>query len=248
MKKTVLTFALLALPAAFAASPESKLVVDRGLPQANLNNSSGDARSNVRFSLQDSGFAGDDFVIGAAGEKWEIDAIRTWAVPDLKPTSTQHLGDLFQDVRLYLGSGEGSVTPIVSGMLSPGSDDTDAANIRISDATASGAIAYDNAGTDLRIYQIEFANLHKVVEGGVKQRFGVMGMGRAVPGNAEKSYAWFNHGSHAPLSATQQDGADGSILLFGAGGKFDQAFQSKNVVWDKSSDINVQVFAHRVVR
>ena len=47
----------------FAAGPA--LVVDRGLPQANLNSTSGDYRSNIRWSLYESGFLGDDFTVGA---------------------------------------------------------------------------------------------------------------------------------------------------------------------------------------
>jgi hypothetical protein len=39
-----------------AAGPE--LVVDRGLPQANLNSPAADYRSNIRWSLYESGFFG----------------------------------------------------------------------------------------------------------------------------------------------------------------------------------------------
>ena len=46
---------------------------------------SGEYRSNIRWSLYDSGFLGDDFTIGARGESWVIDAIRVWTVPGVKP-------------------------------------------------------------------------------------------------------------------------------------------------------------------
>lgn len=35
------------------------------------------------------------------------------------------------------------------------------------------------------------------------------------------------------------------MLLFTSGGKFKSDFDGKGAGWDKSSDINVQVFAHR---
>src|SRR5215469_9367275 len=80
---------------------QSELVVDRGLPKINLNNTSGSARSNVRWGWHDQGFLGDDFTIGAPGEKWVMDAIRTWTVPGTQAHPVNHLGDAFQDVRLY---------------------------------------------------------------------------------------------------------------------------------------------------
>ena len=60
-------FCILAVLPVMAAEPQ--LVVDRGLPQANLNNSSGSARSNVRWAVPADGFLGDDFTIGAPGER-----------------------------------------------------------------------------------------------------------------------------------------------------------------------------------
>ena len=70
-------------------------------------------------------------------------------------------------------------------------------------------------------------------------------MGRPVPGHGGKTYQWFNHASNAELSGAPQDGADGAMLQFGAGGNFEGAVDSNGNGWDKSSDINVQVFAHR---
>ncbi len=99
----------------FAAGPA--MVVDRGLPQANLNNSAGDYRSNIRWSLYDSGFLGDDFTLGGAGESWVIDSIRVWTVPGANGHDPEQLGDYYQDVRLYFGGAEGGLTPLVSGLL-----------------------------------------------------------------------------------------------------------------------------------
>jgi hypothetical protein len=238
----------LALPV-FAAEPA--LIVDRGLPQANLNNASGDYRSNVRWSSYDGGFVGDDFTVGVSGEQWVIDTIRVWTVPGVAEIDPEHLGDFYRDVRLYFGGPDDGVSPIVTGLLSSGSNQTSNPNILISDATAAGAVPYDNFGTDMRVWQIDFAQLSLNVLGGVKYRFGAWGLGRPQPSKEgahqqTKTYAWFNMASNAQLASAGQDGADGAMLQFASGGKFENAFNSKGAGWDKTSDIDVQVFGHRV--
>src|SRR6266571_2864003 len=194
----------LALPAMAA---DSILAVDRGLPQNNLNNASGTVRSNVRWGWHDHGFLGDDFTIGAPGEHWVIDAIRTWTVPGHSEAMAARLSDFYQDVRLYLGSSD--LTPVATALLVDGTDEIDNQNVRISEATRNGALLYDDFGTSLRIWQIDFTNLNIPVRGGSKTRFGVWGMGRAIPGQDGKTYMWYNHGSNAALSGNRQDGADG---------------------------------------
>jgi hypothetical protein len=192
---------LLALPASAA---DSLLVVDRGLPQSNLNSVSGDSRSNIRWSSEEHGFVGDDFTVGAPGETWVIDRIRTWAVPQMSVTSSRHLGDLYQDVRLYLGSPDNALTPVASTTLTQGNDEPDNAAVRITDLTQNGATPYEELGKDLRVLQIEFTHLNQTVQGGVKYGFGVWGMGRPIPDKEGKIYPWFNLGSNAALSAAQQ--------------------------------------------
>jgi hypothetical protein len=238
--------ALWLLLAAPAFPADSILVVDRGLPQANLNNVSGPARSNVRWGWHEHGFLGDDFVIGSPGERWVIDSIRTWAVPGNSEVHFQHLGDFYQDVRLHFGGPNSDLTPVATAQLSSGSEDTSNANIRISEATRAGAAFYDDFGASLSIWQIDFSNLNLPVEGGVKYRFGVWGMGRAIPGMEGKAFMWYNHASNAPLSSSPQDGADGHMLLFDAAGRSEGTFDAEGNGWDKPADINVQVFAHRV--
>ena len=226
----------------FAADPS--LVVDRGLPQSNLNNASGPVRSNVRWGWHDHGFLGDDFTIGAPGERWVIDSIRTWAVPGTSQFNLPHLGDYYKDVRLHFGTAD--LTPVSTTQLTEGSDETSNPDVRLSDAAASGAMAYDDFGTSLRVWQIDFTNLNLRVEGGATYRFGVWGNGRAVPGMEGKQFMWYNHASNAPLSGGKQDGADGSMLKFDAAGRYEGTFTAQGNGWDKSADINVQVFAHRV--
>jgi hypothetical protein len=232
---------LLACPA-FAA--ESALVVDRGLPQVNLNTPSGDARSNIRWSWYDHGFIGDDFAVGQSGERWVIDAIRTWTVPGNQITDPQRLGDLYQDVRLYFGGPNGDLTPVTTVQLASGSDETSNPNVRMTEANAT--LPYDEFGRNLRIWQLDFERLHLTVDGGVRYRFGVWGMGRPNPDRPGKTFAWFNHASNAGLGATSQGGADGEMLLFDGAGRFAGTFHGGGAGWDKDSDINVQVFAHKL--
>ena len=242
------SISLFALSAAAMVWPawaaDSVLVVDRGLPQVNLNNDSGPVRSNVRWSWHDHGFLGDDFTVGLPGERWAIDAIRTWAVPGGPEANLPHLGDFFQDVRLHFGAGD--VTPVAAAQLSPGSDETGNPDVRVSDASAAGTLLYDDFGTRLRVWQIDFTNLNLAVDGGVKYRFGVWGMGRPKPGAEGEAFTWYNHASNAGLSGDRQEGADGVMLLFDAAGRSEGTFNGEGNGWDKPSDINVQVFAHRV--
>jgi hypothetical protein len=240
---TVASFLLCVLPAVAA---DSVLAVDRGLPQNNLNNASGSARSNVRWGGDNAGFVGDDFTIGATGERWVIDSIRTWAVPGYADTLAARLSDFYQDVRLYLGTASSDVTPVETAQLAEGSDEISNSNIRISDATNNGALLYDDFGTPLHIWQIDFTNLNIAVRGGTRTRFGVWGMGRPIAGQDGKTHMWFNHGSNAALSGARQDGADGVMLVFDGAGRADGTLRAEDKDWDKPSDINVQVFAHRV--
>jgi hypothetical protein len=233
----------LAVPA-LAAQPD--LVVDRGLPQSNLNNVAGAARSNVRLSLQADAFIGDDFTIGAPGEQWVIDCVRVWSVPGLGSPPALYLGDYYRDTRLYFGEPGQDLSPVVTAALTEGSDETGNPNVKITEATANGAQLYDNFGQGLRIWQVDFQNLNLRTEGGVKYAFGVWGMGRPSAAYEGKPYLWFNHASNAALSGARQDGADGRILEFDASGRYKGDLSTEDEDWDKSADINVQVFAHRV--
>jgi hypothetical protein len=229
-----------------ALAGDSAVVVDRGLPQANLNNVSGPQRSNVRWGWQDEGFLGDSFQIGAPGERWVIDSIRTWVVPGNSEHAHRFLGDFFKDVRLYLGADKDDLTPVSAAQLVPGSDEASNAAIRVSEATREGNLLYDDFGAKLRIWQVEFSGLNWTVEGGREQRFGVWGLGRNVPGSEGRTYTWYNHASNARLSVAQQDGADNKMILFNGSGRTQRDFNAEGNGWDKPADINVQVIAHRV--
>jgi hypothetical protein len=239
---------LLALTLAVPLFAQSELVVDRGLPKINLNNASGPVRSNVRWGNHEEGFLGDDFKIGAPGERWVIDSIRTWTVPGTQAHHPDHLGDAYQDVRLYFGSAAKDLTPVAAGGFAEGGDASDNTNIVATEATQNGEIAYDDFGASLRVWQLDFTGLNLTVKGGETYRFGVWGLGRAIPGEDGKKFMWYNHASNAALSGGKQDGADGTMLIFDGAGRFQERFQAKGAGWDKEADINVQVFAHRDTR
>ena len=182
---------------------DSVLVVDRGLPDSNLNNVSARARSNVRWSGDNQGFIGDDFTIGAPGEHWVIDSIRTWTVPGYAGTTPTRLSDFYQDVRLYLGASSGDVSPVATAQFVEGADEVSNPNIRISEATAHGALLYDDFGTHLPVWQIDFTNLNVPVRGGLKTRFGVWGMGRPIPGKDGKALISGSTTAPTPRSAAR---------------------------------------------
>lgn len=224
--------------AALAETP----AMDRGLSKSNLNDSAGAARSNVRWSWYDHGFVGDDFRLGSPGERWVIDRIRVWAVPANGDVDPNTLGEFFQDLRLYFGRGD--LSPVMAGRFEPGSGQT--GNDRIKITETREAALYEEFGRFYRIWQIDFTDLNLKVEGGESYRFGAWGLGRAVPGEDGKTYAWFTLGSNAPLSESAQDGADGMLLTIDSAGRYDGSFDSTGKAWNKPSDLNVQVFARRL--
>jgi len=233
--KLVPLFAAAAL-AAVGADPTT-LVVDRGLPQANWNNAAGIAeRSNVRWTLYEQGFVADEFRLGEPGEKWVVDRIRLWAVPGAKGIDPATLGDFYSKVQLFAGPAEGDLTAIAAADLAPGSN-AGSANLRILDGVMEGAPLYDDFGAHYRIWQLDFENLQFAAEGGRTYRFGSLGAGR-------DGQPWFTHGANAAKSAGRQDGADGKLFLYDNSGKFASEFVAGGETWNKTADLNVQVFAH----
>jgi len=210
--------------AAFAATMLSgvayaDVVVDRGLPTANLNNAAGANQSNVAWADSE-GFYGDSFTLGGgSGTTYTIDALRTWVIArDGAPVSAS----------LYTGVGAN-------------------ADLAETSSTASFTlVTYDDAsdyqtlgGAYRSLYQVDFTGLNIVATGGTTISFGVDGVNQG-------GYAFFNHASNAALSGSPQDSADNVMSYYlhdGPGATYDSAFDSNGNGWNKSSDINVQVFA-----
>ncbi len=226
----------------FALSPP---VVGRGLPNINLNNVAGPLRSNVAWSNGNDYVSGDDFTIGKAGEKWVVTGIRTWSVGN-----TEFLGTLFSNISLYAGTG--GISEITSGNLTDGTNDDSNPNITHSVVLYPGTtLTYQgSSGADRTIWQHDFTKLDFKIDGGNKYYFAVDGTLRAGI-----SYYWFNHASNAGLSGTTQQGSDDRWLVWPQNSLSSNPEVCNslgpitgicNGGWDKSSDINVQVFAHRV--
>ncbi len=234
------------------------LIVDRGLPTANLNNSAGSNRSNVAWDFKPPGtyISGDDFSLptpGAPWATWRIDKIRVWAIAgnaaDVPPYP---LGDRYNTISLFLGADGPAGTTIdrvKTASIDTGAHTTNNSDIVITPVTYSSGAGYQgSSGKYIQIWQIDFNNLGLFNPG--ELMFGVDATG---PGNPY----WFNHASNAALSGSPQEGADNRMRGYTGSATdpsitFDGFWDSKPVTaggdggWDKSSDHNIQVFATAV--
>ncbi len=232
-----------AVTVGFTASAQAALLFSRGLPAENLNSSGAD-RSNIRWATgaNNPGFYGDDFTIGATGETYAIDKIRTWIVPGLMIGDPGDLGDWFESVTLFLGDGP-DVSPVAT------TDNfTSDSNVKFTKVTypdGNNGTIYDNFGSPVNIWQVDFDNLNLKIAGGEEYRFGVRGVGRQIPG-FDFSYLAYIHAANAGLSGSPSESADDLFLEFDATGKFLQTVDTLGNGWDKSSDINIQIFGEVV--
>lgn len=104
---------------------------------------------------------------------------------------------------------------------------------------------YDNFGSLVNIWQVDFHNLNLEIAGGEEYRFGVRGVGRQIPG-FNFSYPAYIHAANAALSGSPTEGADDLFLEFDATGAFVKTVDSNGNGWDKSSDINIEIFGEVV--
>ncbi|NEO68881.1 hypothetical protein [Moorena sp. SIO3H5] len=231
----------------YTSNAQAEMLFDRGLPTENLNTISEANRSNVRWATdsENLGFYGDDFTIGNVGDTFVIDTIRTWMVPGITGIGDpDNLGDWFESFTLLTGlAAEDDISPFASVTLDFNSNVTSNPDVTITQVPYPDAAEsiYDNFGDFVNIWQVDFNNLNWTIEGGTTYNFGVRGVGREIPDQG-LFYPWFNHASNAALSASPQDGADNRFLQFDASGNFVDTVDSNGNGWDKSSDINVQIF------
>ena len=231
--------ATLAIPASVLAA--GGIALNRGLPTSNLNDAAGANRSNVAWSNGNDYVTGDDFTLGSTGQTWYISQIRTWNIGHLGSS----FGDEFDTDTLYFGTG--AISPIVIGTVAAGSNVDSNANITHTPVTYADGSNYQAQGGSYRqIWQNDFKNLGMVVSGGQKYYFAVDGTPYA--------YFWFNHASNAALSGSTQQGSDNRYVAWAkadlltpnpcdSNGPFAGICDGG---WDKSTDINVQVFASQV--
>lgn len=247
-----------------ASAAQAIMVVDRGLPVANLNNAAGVNRSNVAWAAGDytdvtgtySYITGDDFTLPGSGPGWQVDTIRTWVIGgsannDFDLTNDQYLGLFLSNVSLYVGSASATTIPRVAleNFAGGSSDATVGPNVvatRVQYAAASERDYQDPSGGHFTIVQLDFNNLNLTFAPGAAVQF-------AVQVNPTYGVGAFNHASNAALSGNLQQGSDDlfrEFLITGGGATADlNAVVSSGPVppnfynWDKASDINVQVFA-----
>ena len=209
-------------------SASAALLVDRGLPTANLNDAAGASRANVswafsQYTPSDYWLFGDTFQ-NTSSSTWTINTIRLWSVGD---TTSPYLR----------GGLDGSTIGIVSSTYS------------VSGVTYAGGITCQGSsgGFGSTMHQIDFAVNITLAPGQVYDFF------LDGTGNNELDYQGnpivvpYVHASNALLSGSPQDGSDNTMLYaevisgsipLGYVGTLD----SNGDGWDKSSDVNVQVF------
>ncbi|MCX7799254.1 MAG: PEP-CTERM sorting domain-containing protein [Fimbriimonadales bacterium] len=211
------------------ASSQAVVLVDRGLPNQNLNNAAGSNRSNVAWGSSASGsFTGDDFTLPNAAPAYAITGIRTWLVTldDYAASPQASFGSLIASLTLWLGpaggTGDVAATPYA---------------FTATRVTYDGTTTYQGGSGALRsLWQIDWDTTGLVLPGGAKMNFGVSGS------TTSGSTLIFNHASNAAKGGVPADGADGSIKGFQPDGSFDYIWNSGvDGGWDKPSDINVVV-------
>lgn len=176
-------------------------------------------------------FIGDDFVIGAPGEVWIIDKIRTWAAADAKADSSP--GDLLERITLF-GGLAGDPNP------NRGADCAchDTVPLKIADlsikSTGNSDIQFSQDQV-LKLWQIDFNHVQWSVPGGVKLQFGVSAAGRPTS-NQGSFYKWFNH-----ASAIQ---GKHSLRVFSESGKLESFLEIKGKNPEQSPTISIQVWGH----
>ncbi len=201
---------------------------DRGLPTENLNNEAGVDRSNIEWSDSETlpetpWLPGDDFALPGSGAN-VIYTIRVW--------STDSSG-----LSLWGGAAGSPITQISNRYTA----------VPVSYANGEGY--QTSAGDFLQLYQIDF-DVNVRLNGGVSYQYFLNGP--AIPLDSDFRGARL-HASNAPLSGSTQTGADDTFLFLGNDGTVytwntltgGGDYCPGCVGWNKTSDGNVQVFAHR---
>lgn len=213
------------------------LLVDRGLPTANLNSSAGANQSNVSWADAESSptpsqywLPGDDFTLSSNSN---VTDIRVWIVGagDTAP------GSLPAGLSLLGGYNNGTISTISSSY-------TDSLV-----TYANGQSYQGNSGDYWNIYQVDFTVNLSLSAG---QTYDFFVNQPYVSGGGGNYYNAFLHASNAALSGSTQDGADGQFLWLDVNGTVQSVCTWDSGTgggtcgfgagWDKNSDANVQVF------
>jgi len=220
MKKLQLT--ILAAALAGTMSANATLLVDRGLPTANLNDAAGPNRANVSWAFTEYTppnywVVGDTFA-NTSSQTWSINQITLWTVGE---TDTAILRGGINGSSIGIASSTYSMTPATY---------------------ANGSTYQGSSSSYVNMYQLNFAVNITLAPGQVYDFFldgSGSGDGTVVP---------FVHASNATWSGSPQDGSDDLMLYANVlNGILDPTSvgpwsATDNGSWDKPSDVNVQVF------
>ena len=239
---------------AATATLNADIMFDRGLPVSNLNNIAGANRSNVAWgywcdpTLGCNYSVGDTFNLNKPGT-YDVTDIRTWMIG----TDSEPLSSMWSNLTLYLGDVSGNIdhTSTVETSGDP--------HAAISAVTYADGSSYQNSsGTFDTIYQVDFL-LNWALDGQTTYTFFVGGTPAA---ENLTSYPYHPVGAYGPgvspflLSTNKalsdncggctQEGADNQMYYLGYSGgsvtDFGTWDSSVGGWWDKSSDVNVEVF------
>jgi hypothetical protein len=214
------------------------MVFDRGLPTAGVNDPVSADRSNVAWGDYtpyggQSWAIGDTFNLGLPGS-YDITDLRVWIVAE----DDQAPSAMWSNLTLYGGGTTDGSIQAISTVNTDGSDP----NVEMQKVTYSNGQTYQgSSGAFIDIWQVDFL-LNWEVDGSAINTFFVGGTPTALN---ESLYAPgvspFLSASNAALSGSPQEGADG--LVWEIGGTTPDFFNTNGDGWDKSTDINVQIFA-----
>jgi hypothetical protein len=244
-KFLLMSVALLGLVTAALPARADIMIIDRGLPTENLNAAAGANQANVAWAEPDlSLFDGDTFTTPGTGT-WTVNTIRLWFVgynannnTDL--TDDTYLGDFYNNLSLYVGTG-GTLNRVSLASFIAGTDTTSNPNVVGTRVQYNGGVGTQlDEGAKWTIVQLDFNNLNLDFAPGTTVQFGMY---------TDNDYA-YSHASNAALSGSPQEQADGLFSRFvldsPTTAHFLETVDSSVVGWNKSTDINVQVFASPV--
>jgi hypothetical protein len=242
-------FASLCVVALFCATASlyaDDLLVNRGLPIANLNNAAGTDRSNVAWAdyspYDGQNWAmGDTFSVNAAGA-YDVTDLTVWVIG----TDSEPLSDMWSDLTLFGGGTTAASVQALSTVSTSAPDP----NVVITPATYAGGLPYQGTyGSPIQLYQVSFL-LNWMVTGDTTYSFFVGGTPTAENARLYSPYSVgpFLASSNAALSGSPQQGADGLMweYAYGGSGASMDSFDTNGNGWDKSSDANVLVYGNPV--
>lgn len=239
MKAVTFSF-LLSLTLATLAQADP-LLFNRGLPSSvNANSNVSANRSNVDWGNVDGFINGDDFT---ASDNWHVSSISVWMVGNPADFGAASF-------TLYGGVAGGSTFGAINVALPTIAQVYyQPANAAVNCNTASG-VSYQGFSSSTNcspIYQLDFAvNLN--LASGTVFNFAP----DASPNSAstcvdggDTSGCFYVHATNALLAGTFQEGSDNKYINFDSTNTVDgdpEVRDSNGNGWDKSSDINVQVY------